>query len=180
MNERDVIRIGRRRVRAACTAASAEATPSFSFWRANSTMRMAFLAARPTRTTKPICARMSMGMPRASRPVTEASRHIGKIRTIANGSFQLSYCATRTRKTKRRRREDEESGCVEDKKSRRAALLLLEGEVGPLKSNALGKNLGGQAPPCDAMPYQWRYLAPLPPAPRRQEKDCSAARGMGS
>src|SRR5262249_5289397 len=39
---------------------------------------------------------------------------------------------------------------------------------------------GGQAPPCDAMPYQWRYLAPLPPAPRRQEKDCSAARGMGS
>src|SRR5215510_8624958 len=37
MNERDVIRIGRRRVRAACTAASAEATPSFSFWRANST-----------------------------------------------------------------------------------------------------------------------------------------------
>jgi len=40
--------------------------------------------------------------------------------------------------------KDEESGCAEDEKSRRAALLLLEGEVGPLKSNALGKNLVGK------------------------------------
>src|SRR5262249_53189635 len=40
--------------------------------------------------------------------------------------------------------EDEESGCAEDEKSRSAALLLLESEVGPLKSNALGKNLVGK------------------------------------
>src|SRR5215467_7819793 len=132
MKAREVIRIGRRRVRAACTAASLEATPSSSFWRANSTIRMAFLAARPTRTTKPICARMSMGMARASRPVIEASRHIGTIRTIASGSFQLSYCATRTRKTKR----------AAVPKTRRVGVL--ESEVGPLKSNALGKNLVGK------------------------------------
>ena len=76
--------------------------------------------------------------------------------------------------------EDEESGGAEDEKSRRAALLLLESEVGPLESNALAAELGGQAPPCDAMPYRWRYPVPLPPAPRRQEKDCSVARGRGS
>jgi len=83
--------------------------------------------------------------------VTEASRHIGKIRTIANGSFQLSYCDEDE--------EDEESGCAEDEKSRRAALLLLEGEVGPLKSNALGKNLAGKllhAMQCRTSGDTWR------------------------
>ncbi len=32
------------------------------------------MAARPTRTTNPICARISMGMPRRSRPVAEAEQ----------------------------------------------------------------------------------------------------------
>ena len=32
--------------------------------------------------------------------MAEASRHIGTISTIASGSFQLSYCAASTRKTK--------------------------------------------------------------------------------
>src|SRR6516164_11368248 len=55
--------------------------------------------------------------------------------------------------------EDEESGCAEDEKSRRAALLLLEGEVGPLKSNALGKNLAGKllhAMQCRTSGDTWR------------------------
>jgi uncharacterized OsmC-like protein len=60
------------RCRAACTAASPAPTPSSSFWRANSTIRIAFLAARPTRTTNPIWARMSIGIPRKSSPVTDA------------------------------------------------------------------------------------------------------------
>ena len=69
MNAKDVIKIGRRRVRAACTV----------------------LAAKPTSTTKPICARMSIGNPRASKPLTDARRHIRTIRTIAIGNFQLPY-----------------------------------------------------------------------------------------
>jgi hypothetical protein len=41
-----VIRIGRRRVRAACTAVSTEATP-LRLWRANSTIRIAFFGSQP-------------------------------------------------------------------------------------------------------------------------------------
>src|SRR5262249_28484810 len=40
--------------------------------------------------------------------------------------------------------EDEESGCAENEERRCAALLLLESEVGPLKSNALRKDLAGK------------------------------------
>ena len=59
----NVIRIGRNRVRAAWIAASAAVAPSSSAWRANSTIRIAFFAASPTSTTKPIWARMSIDMP---------------------------------------------------------------------------------------------------------------------
>ena len=38
-------------------------------------------------------------MPRSSRPLTAASRHIGTIRITASGSVQLSYCAASSRKT---------------------------------------------------------------------------------
>src|SRR5258708_3127663 len=52
-NANEVMRIGRSRTRAASTAASSREAPSCWRSRANWTMRMAFLAARPTRTTKP-------------------------------------------------------------------------------------------------------------------------------
>ena len=90
MKASDVIRIGRSRRRAALTAAAAGLLPASCAWRANSTIRIAFFAASPTSTTKPICARMSMGRPRSPSPVTEASRHIGTISTTESGSFQLS------------------------------------------------------------------------------------------
>jgi len=79
------------RVRAAVTAASPGVAPVSSVWRANSTIRIAFLAASPTSTTKPICASTSIAMSRHNSPVTEASRHIGTIMTTASGRFQLSY-----------------------------------------------------------------------------------------
>src|SRR3954462_10633069 len=60
---------------------------------------MAFLAAKPSSTTKPIWARMSIGNVRRLSPVVAASRHIGTISTIARGIFQLSYCAASTRNT---------------------------------------------------------------------------------
>ena len=115
MNANDVIRIGRSRVRAAVTAASPGVAPASSVWRANSTIRIAFFAASPTSTTKPICASTSIAIPRIKSPVTEASRHIGTIITTASGRFQLSYCAASTRNTNRaaapNTSRDEVPGC---------------------------------------------------------------------
>src|SRR5580658_6614838 len=56
MKANEVIRIGRRRVRAATKAASITGLPFSTSIRANSTIRMAFLAARPMSITSPICA----------------------------------------------------------------------------------------------------------------------------
>ena len=56
MNANDVIRIGRRRSRAPSSAASTTARPSSSRSFANSTIRIAFFAARPISITRPICA----------------------------------------------------------------------------------------------------------------------------
>ena len=78
MNANDVIRIGRSRSRAASTAASNRLTPSCCRSRANWTMRMAFLAARPTSTTKPTCTKMFTSMPYRARPhqrAEQAHRH---------------------------------------------------------------------------------------------------------
>ena len=99
MNANEVMRIGRSRSRHASSTASRSGTPAS--WRclANSTIRMAFLLASPTSTTKPICVKMVMSMPATSTPATEQSRHIGTTRITANGSFQLSYCAANTRNT---------------------------------------------------------------------------------
>ena len=56
MNANDVIRIGRSRSRAPSRAASTRSRPSSSRAFANSTIRMAFLAASPMSITMPICA----------------------------------------------------------------------------------------------------------------------------
>ena len=55
-NAREVIRMGRRRKRAAASVASIRPLPRCISRLANSTMRMAFLAASPTSITRPICA----------------------------------------------------------------------------------------------------------------------------
>ena len=54
MKANEVMRIGRRRMRAASTAASTMGSPRSRSCSANSTMRMAFLLARPTSITSPI------------------------------------------------------------------------------------------------------------------------------
>lgn len=51
-----VISTARKRWRAPATAASTIDRPSARCSRANSTIRMAFFAARPTSSTSPICA----------------------------------------------------------------------------------------------------------------------------
>ncbi|MNR41494.1 hypothetical protein D3C85_1598890 [compost metagenome] len=54
MKASDVMAMGRKRSRAASNADSRRLIPSSCFITANSTMRMAFLAARPTSVTSPI------------------------------------------------------------------------------------------------------------------------------
>ena len=53
----EVIRMGRSRMRQAWITASSTFSPASSISLANSTMRMAFLHARPTSTTKAICVK---------------------------------------------------------------------------------------------------------------------------
>ncbi len=55
-NVNDVIRIGRKRARAASTAESSMGFPAWRNSRATSTIRMAFLADRAISNTRPICA----------------------------------------------------------------------------------------------------------------------------
>ena len=99
MKANEVIRIGRSRSRVASTAASHRLRPMSSSCRANSTIRMAFLAASPISTTKPTWVRMLLSCPRKMTPVMAATRHIGTIRITASGSVRLSYCAASTRNT---------------------------------------------------------------------------------
>ncbi|MCY1459574.1 hypothetical protein D9M71_770590 [compost metagenome] len=99
MNASEVIRIGRKRKRQASTTAVTMACPSCSNWRATSTMRMAFFAAKPTSTMKPIWVRMLISRPIRRTPPAAANRHIGTINRMARGRLQLPYCAANTRYT---------------------------------------------------------------------------------
>ena len=99
MKAKEVIRIGRSRSLDASTVASKAVLPSSCSCLANSTIRMAFLLARPTSTTRPICVKMLLSIRASQMPAMAASKHIGTIRMIAIGSDQLSYCAASTRKT---------------------------------------------------------------------------------
>ena len=65
--------------------------------RANSTIRIAFLQARPTSTRNPICVKMLLSPLVSHTPVMAQSRDMGTIRMTASGSDQLSYCAASTR-----------------------------------------------------------------------------------
>ena len=56
INAKDVMMMGRRRSLAAPTAAVIASSPCSCFILANSTIKIAFLAARPISNTMPICA----------------------------------------------------------------------------------------------------------------------------
>ena len=95
----EVIRMGRRRVRAAAMAASRASAPAAIAWRANSTIRMAFLAARPISTTMLICVSTLLSRPRHDTPTSVASTQLGTISTTDRGSSQLSNRAASSRYT---------------------------------------------------------------------------------
>ena len=61
---------------------------------------MAFLAASPISTMKPIWVSMLLSSPMRFTPVMAASKHIGTIRITASGRVTLSYSAASSRKAK--------------------------------------------------------------------------------
>ena len=101
MKASDVITIGRKRslaaVRAACTASTPLSTSSL----ANSTMRMAFFATRPTSITRPIWKYMLFSSPHIHIPRYAPIPAIGRDSITAMGTLQLSYWAARNRNTNR-------------------------------------------------------------------------------
>ncbi len=101
MNAMLVMRIGRRRSLAASTAARAGSNPSSCFALANSTIKIAFLAARPISTISPICVNTLLSPPLIMTPAIAAKSVKGTIRITASGSRKLSYCAASTRNTSR-------------------------------------------------------------------------------
>src|SRR6188508_3227864 len=69
---------GNRR-RAASSAAATGSTPVFSRSLANSTIRIAFLLARPTSTNSAICVKMLLSPPVSHRPAIAENSAIGTI-----------------------------------------------------------------------------------------------------
>src|SRR5207253_4119218 len=93
MNANDVIRIGLRRSFDASLVASNTERPSMCNCLANSTTRIAFLHARPTSTTSPICTKMFSELLVYRTPVSEHRTHNGTTSMTAKGNVQLSYKA---------------------------------------------------------------------------------------
>src|SRR5215813_12148248 len=134
MNENEVIRIGRRRVRAACTAASPEATPSSSFWRANSTIRIASLDGQADENNKAdLCQDIDRhaSYEQPCDRCEQAHRHDQDDR-----QRQLPVFVLRDQDQKH-----EESGCPEDENGGGATLSLLISKISPFKRDTPWKNL---------------------------------------
>ena len=111
---------------------------------------MAFLLARPTSTTKPICVKMLTSMLATITPDTEQSRHIGTTRITASGSDQLSYWAASTRKTNITARKKTNMAVL-------PACKLQIGQLGPVVGHRVGQLLVGDL--C-IMSMAWPELVP--------------------
>lgn len=102
----------------------------------DATMRMAFLQARPTSTTKPIWVRILLSMPRSQTPASAASTHIGTTRMMLRGNDQLSYNAERMRKTNKTQSGKDEYGGIPREN-------LLISERSPLEAKAIRQRASG-------------------------------------
>ena len=173
MKAKLVIRIGRRRERAAWTAASNGSMPcSSSPWRANSTIRIAFLAASAISTIRPTWVRILLSSPRRLIPVIAASTHIGTIRITASGRVSDSYCAASTMNT-------HSTAISEDERRGVAGRLLLVGEAGPFVGEAGRQRLRARAAPSRAATRPRRRPAASGPAARPPDNCCSGSPATG-
>ena len=84
------MRIGRSRWRAAVTVASIRSMPCAEFSFANSTIRIAFLAERPTVVSSPTWKKTSLASPRNSVAEMVPMIPSGTTSMTANGIDQLS------------------------------------------------------------------------------------------
>ena len=96
---KEVIRMGRKRNRAASIAASARLAPCWNNSRANSTIRMAFFDASPMVANRPIWKYTSLDSPRALVATKAPSTPRGTTKMTDSGMLQLSYSAARQRNT---------------------------------------------------------------------------------
>src|SRR5690606_14131750 len=101
MKANEVIRIGRKRSRAASMADSARPAPLAYRSLANATIRMAFFAARPITVTIPPMKYTSLSLPIKLLSSTAPSMPSGTASITDSGMAQLSYRAASTMKTTR-------------------------------------------------------------------------------
>src|SRR6185436_14952518 len=99
MKASDVMMIGRKRSRAASSAVADALMPSWCLSDAYSTIRIAFLAARPSSVTRPIWKYTSLVMPRSHTAANAPKVPNGSANNTLNGSDHFSYCAERMRNT---------------------------------------------------------------------------------
>ena len=78
---------------------------------ANSTIRIAFLLARPTSITRPIWQKTSFARPRSDSATSAPSTASGTTSITVKGRLQLSYCAARTQEDDDER-EPEQTGAA--------------------------------------------------------------------
>lgn len=98
----EVIIIGLKRSFTAAKVAGTISIPPSTLSLANSTIKIAFLAAKPINVTKPICAyTLLVKCGRKVRVSIAPNAPIGTDKSTEKGTDQLSYSAARNKKTKR-------------------------------------------------------------------------------
>src|SRR5208282_6591729 len=90
INAKEVIRIGRNRNLAPVSAAVLRSWPFSYLSLANSTIRIAFLAARPKSTIRPTCAYILNSIPQIHNAANAPHTAIGVLSRTLKGRDQLS------------------------------------------------------------------------------------------
>ena len=106
--------------------------PAISSSRANSTIRMAFLQARPTSTNRPIWVKMLLSPPVSHTPAMAENRHIGTMRMIGQRQEQAFIL-------RRQHQEDQQHAEREDEQRGVAGEDLLIGQSVHSKLMPLGR-----------------------------------------
>ncbi len=134
------MRIGRSACRQASTSASSRLLPWSSNCLANSTTRIAFLAARPISTTKPIWAKMLLSSPR--HPQADDGRQQAHRHDQQDGQRQRPAFILRGQD-----HEHEQHGQREDQLGQQVLLRqeFLETQLGPLVAHRGGQAVVGHA-----------------------------------
>ena len=133
----DVMMIGRNRNSQASSVASDRGAPNSRRFLANSTIRIAFLHARPTRTMKPTWVKMLMSILAAFTPIVEQSKHIGHDQNDRQGKRPAFVLGGEHQK-------DQYDGQREGVHRGAARLQLQQGQLRPDRPHRLRQLVGDQ------------------------------------